>query len=140
MFSILNRALSWAIISFGNKFCPKMRSRLIKALNNRFYVKFMQLEIGLFKTWSSLVSGFIKNDFVNAGSIKARSHDPFLRIRFLMVPKIRSCEHIENDISTHGSVSLKKRMQIEHALFSSNTLLERYRRYTVKKGQLVQKT
>ena len=25
-----------------------MRSRLIKALNNRFYVKFMQLEIGLF--------------------------------------------------------------------------------------------
>ena len=24
-----------------------MRSRLIKALNNRFYVKFMQLEIGL---------------------------------------------------------------------------------------------
>ena len=47
MFSILNRALSWAIISFGNKFCLKMRSRLIKALNNRFYVKFMQLEIGL---------------------------------------------------------------------------------------------
>ena len=25
-----------------------MRSRLIEALNNRFYVKFMQLEIGLF--------------------------------------------------------------------------------------------
>ena len=24
-----------------------MRSRLIKALNNRFYVKFMELEIGL---------------------------------------------------------------------------------------------
>ena len=47
MFLILNRALSWAIISFGNKFCLKMRSRLIKALNNRFYVKFMQLEIGL---------------------------------------------------------------------------------------------
>ena len=47
IFSILNRALSWAITSFGNKFCLKMRSRLIKALNNRFYVKFMQLEIGL---------------------------------------------------------------------------------------------
>ena len=47
MFSILNRALSWAITSFGNKFCLEMRSRLIKALNNRFYVKFMQLEIGL---------------------------------------------------------------------------------------------
>ena len=42
MFSILNRALSWAITSFGNKFCLKMRSRLIKALNNRFYVKFIQ--------------------------------------------------------------------------------------------------
>ena len=26
-----------------------MRSRLIKALNNRFYVKFMQLEIGLLR-------------------------------------------------------------------------------------------
>ena len=29
--------------------------------------------------------------------LKARSHDPFLRIRFLLVPKIGSCEHIEND-------------------------------------------
>ena len=47
MFSILNRALSWAITSFGNKFCLKRGSRLIKALNNRFFVKFMQLEIGL---------------------------------------------------------------------------------------------
>ena len=47
MFSILNRELSWAITSFENKFCLKMRSRLIKVLNNRFYVKFMQLEIGL---------------------------------------------------------------------------------------------
>ena len=50
MFSILNRALSWAITRFGNKFCLKKRSRLIKALDNRFYVKFMQLEIGLFHT------------------------------------------------------------------------------------------
>ena len=48
MFSILNRALSWAITSFGNKLRLKKRSRLIKALDNRFYVKFMQLEIGLF--------------------------------------------------------------------------------------------
>ena len=48
MFSIQNRALSWAITSFGNKFCLKMRSRLMKTLNNRFYDKFMQLEIGLF--------------------------------------------------------------------------------------------
>ena len=47
MFSIRNRALSWAITSFGNEFCLKMRSRLIKALDNRFYVKLMQLEIGL---------------------------------------------------------------------------------------------
>ena len=36
MFSILNRALSWAVTSFGNKFCLKKRSRLIKALDNRF--------------------------------------------------------------------------------------------------------
>ena len=54
----------------------------------------------------------------------ARSHDPFLRIRFFS-PKIESCEHIENDLPTHESVSLKKRMEIEHALFSSDTLLER---------------
>ena len=47
MFSILNHALSWAITSFGNEFCLKKRSRLIKALDNRFYVKFIQLEIGL---------------------------------------------------------------------------------------------
>ena len=51
MFSILNRALSWAITSFGNKFCLKKRSRLIEALDNRFYVKFMELEIGLFKSF-----------------------------------------------------------------------------------------
>ena len=50
MFSILNRALSWVITSFGNKFGLKKRSRLIKALDNRFYVKFMQLEIGLLKS------------------------------------------------------------------------------------------
>ena len=50
MFSILNRAASWAITSFGNKFCLKKRSSLTKALDNRFYVKFMQLEIGLFTT------------------------------------------------------------------------------------------
>ena len=48
MLSILDRALSWTITSFGNKFCLKKRSRLIKALDNRFYVKFMQLEISLF--------------------------------------------------------------------------------------------
>ena len=48
MLSILNRALSWAITSFGNKFNLKKRSRLIKALDSGFYVKFMQLEIGLF--------------------------------------------------------------------------------------------
>ena len=47
MFSILTRALSWAITSFENKFCLKKRSRLIKVLDNRFYLKFMQLEIGL---------------------------------------------------------------------------------------------
>ena len=47
MFSILNRVLSGTITSFGNKFCLEKRSRLIKALDNRFYVKFMQLGIGL---------------------------------------------------------------------------------------------
>ena len=49
MFSIINRVLSLAITSFGEKFCLKKRSRLIKVLNNRFHVKFMQLEIGLLR-------------------------------------------------------------------------------------------
>ena len=56
---------------------------------------------------------------------KARSDDPFLRIRFLLVPKIGSCEHNENNFPTHGSVILKKWVQMEHALFSTDTLLER---------------
>ena len=47
MSSILNRELSWVITSFGNKFSLKKRSRLIKALDNRFFAKFMQLEIGI---------------------------------------------------------------------------------------------
>ena len=58
-------------------------------------------------------------------TLKARSHDPFLRIRFLLVPKNGSCEHIKNDLPSNGSVILKKRMEIEHALFSSDTLVER---------------
>ena len=45
-------------------------------------------------------------------SIYCLSHDPFLRIQFLLVPKIGSCEHVENDLPTH-------------AIFSSDTLLER---------------
>ena len=49
----------------------------------------------------------------------------FLRIRFLLVPKIEWCEHIENELPTHGSVIWKKRMEIQHALISSDTLLER---------------
>ena len=49
MFPILNRALSWAITSFANEFCVKKRLRLIEALDNGFYVKFMQLEISLFE-------------------------------------------------------------------------------------------
>ena len=39
--------MSWAITSFENKFNLKKRSGLIKPLDNGFYVKFMQLEIGL---------------------------------------------------------------------------------------------
>ena len=48
MFSILNRALSWAMTSYGNKFCLRKRSRLIKGLDNMLYVEFMQLGIGIF--------------------------------------------------------------------------------------------
>ena len=61
MFSILNRALSRAITSFGNKFSLKKRSRLVKALDSRFYVKFMQLEIGIFtKLWQSCSDPHLK--------------------------------------------------------------------------------
>ena len=43
------------------------------------------------------------------GSIQTSSHDPFLRIRFLLAAKIGSCEHTENDLPTHGSVIKKKK-------------------------------
>ena len=33
-------------------------------------------------------------------SLKVLSHDPFLRIRFSLVPKFGLCEHIENDLPT----------------------------------------
>ena len=49
-----------------------------------------------------------KTDSIYFNSFKARSHDPFLRIRFLLVQKIGSCERNENDLPTHGSVILKK--------------------------------
>ena len=56
-----------------------MRSRLIKALNNRFYVKFMQLEIGLF------------SHGLQATEVKASSPDVICIIRFFcaIVPKLK---------------------------------------------------
>ena len=62
---------------------------------------------------------------LRSSCFKARSHHPFLRIRVLLVPKNGSCEHIKNDLPSNGSLILKKPMEIEHALSSSNTLLER---------------
>ena len=56
--------------------------------------------------------------------LKAFSHDPFSRAPLPLVPKNGSCEHIKNDLPSNGSLILKKRMEIEHALFSSDTLLE----------------
>ena len=44
-----------------------------------------------------------------------------------MVSKDGSCEHIKNDLPSNGSVILKKRMEIEHALFSSDILFERWK-------------
>ena len=60
--------------------------------------------------------------------VKASSHDPFLRIRFLLVRKIGSCEQIENDLMTTGFVSLKTRIEIEHALFRPELFLKDKRR------------
>ena len=54
---------------------------------------------------------------------------PFHTIRFqgssFVGSEIGSCEHSKNDSPTHRSVSLKKWMEIEGALFSSDALLER---------------
>ena len=61
MLSIINRALSWAITSFGNNFCLIKRSRLIRALDNRFYVRFMQLEIGLLQRGYRVIIIVFKN-------------------------------------------------------------------------------
>ena len=46
-------------------------------------------------------------------TLKALSHDPFLRIRFLLVPKNGSCEHVKNDLPSNGSVILKKTWNLE---------------------------
>ena len=86
MFSILNRALSWTITSSGNKFCLKKRSRLIKALNNMFYVKFMQLEIGLFSF---------------SGILKLQLHDAIYRLRFYS----NSLIHILSLSNSHNDVA-----------------------------------
>ena len=54
--------------------------------------------------------------------LKARSNGPFLRIRFLLVPKMGSCEHNENYLPTHGSVSLKKNSWKLNMLYFHPTL------------------
>ena len=64
-------------------------------------------------------------------SIKTRSHDPFLTTQFLLAPKTGSCEHIKNDLPSNGSLILKKRVEIENALSSSDTLLERWKAPTI---------
>ena len=73
MLSILNRSLPWTITSLGNKFCLKKRSTLIRALDNRFYVKFMQLEIGLLGTVSehmeTLLSGVTETSLMSQTGI-----------------------------------------------------------------------
>ena len=61
-------------------------------------------------------------------SIKARSQDPFMRTRLLLVPKIGSCKHIENYLPLHGSVILKKRMEIGYAYFHLTLVLKDERR------------
>ena len=66
-----------------------------------------------------------KETIVGERNVKAHSHDPISRIHFLVVPKIGSCEHGENDFLTQGSVILKKRMEVGPALFSLDTLFER---------------
>ena len=57
----------------------------------------------------------------STASVKTRSHDPFLRIQFLLLPKSDRL----NTLKTHESVILEKRIEIEHALLSSDTLRER---------------
>ena len=78
MFSIVNRALSWAITAFGNKFCLKMRSRLIKALNNKFYVKFMEFKIGLLGAVngypSRVPNTIITDEIIMIKSLSPRGH------------------------------------------------------------------
>ena len=110
MFSMLNRALSWAITSFGNKFCLKMGSRLIKAFSNRFYVKFVRLENGLLGMQSARGaqrdSGQWLPDYAaspNHACLKKRHWGPRLSILCLLgdqrgrarVPSVRPCPPTE---------------------------------------------
>ena len=96
---------------------------LIRWLHDLIVTKLCQNRLDFKISWNQLES----HNFMIPLRSEDRSHDLLLRIWFLLVPKIGSCEHIENDLLTHESLILKKRMEIEHALFSSDTLLERWK-------------
>ena len=56
-----------------------------------------------------LIGRHIRIDGRLQSAFKACSHDPFLRIRFLLVPKNGSCEHIKNDPPLNRFVIKKKK-------------------------------
>ena len=61
-----------------------MRSRLIKALNNRFYVKFMQLEIGLLTIHVPIkLSSTLEGDLI------------------IKITKVKPCLHISHKDRKH---------------------------------------
>ena len=68
--------------------------------------------------------------------LKARSHDPFLRIRFLLVLKNGSCEHIKNDLPSNGSVVLKKTRMKQNMLYFHLTLSLKDERHRQRRWQV----
>ena len=82
---------------FGVKSCYTIvQSLLPRNMKRKTIMRCLQLVITAYLNTESM-------------SIKARSQDPISRIRFLLVPKIGSCEHSRNGLLIDGSVILKKK-------------------------------
>ena len=72
--------------TFCSKIQKNIRSETLGILQNRLVLSTSG------RNFSSGLSSLV--------TVKTRSHDAVLKIRLLLVPKIGSCKHIENDLPT----------------------------------------
>ena len=78
-----------------------MRSRLIKALNNRFYVKFMQLEIGLLEKQKTVINSLKKENRRLENRVAILENSLKIIERSLMIPNSTADEHAYESTGCH---------------------------------------